>query len=356
MKPFYAVISVTNQGSVLAAKIAAQLPGETKVYAREGRNLALEAEEYTDLSQLVQSLFPHVSGLICVMAAGIAVRTIAPLLVHKSQDPALVVLDEKGEFAISLVSGHLGGANELARTVASITGGMPVITTATDVQQVMAPDIFAIHLGLDIESFEDAKDVAALIVNGKKVLYFIDETIPEAEFYRKKAQEHQINLLPMNAMGQLDHYDGAIVITDHHILQSVPTLYLRPPALVAGIGCRRGTPGAEILQALQEIIASQGRSIRSLTGIASVTIKEDEIGIHSVAEQLGVKTLFYTPEELAKVVEQENLSESNFVKEKIGVGNVCEPAAILASQGGKIIAPKKSFGGITIALARVKSM
>ena len=355
MTPTYAVISVTNQGSLLAAQIAAGLPGEVKTYAKEGRNLTLDAEIYTDLSQLVKSLFPQVSGLIFVMATGIVVRTLASFLIHKSQDPAVVVLDEKGQHAISLLSGHIGGANELAKKVAEITGGTPVITTATDVQQVMAPDMFAIHLGLDIESFDAAKEIASLIVNGKKVLYFLDETIPDAAFYRQKAKENHVDLLPMDLMGKVGHFDGAVVVTDHHIFQSVPTLYLRPPALIAGVGCRRGIAGADILQALQEVVAEQGRSIRSVTGLASVSIKEDEIGILSVAQQLGVKASFYTPEQLTEVVHARNLEESAFVKNQIGVGNVCESAAILASNQGEIIAPKKCFEGITIALARVKS-
>lgn len=355
MVPSYAVISVTNQGSLLAEKIAATLPGDVRTYAKEGRSLALEAEIYTDLSQLVKSLFPTVSGLIFVMATGIVVRTLAPLLVHKAQDPAVVVLDEQGQNVISLLSGHIGGANELAKEIAKITEGNPVITTATDIQQVMAPDMFAIHLDLDIESFEAAKEIASLIVNGKKVLYFLDDTIPEAGMYRQKAKAHQIDLLPMESMGKMQDFDGAIVVTDHNIFQSVPTLYLRPPALVAGIGCRRGTSGADILQALQEVVAEQGRSIKSLTGIASVSIKEDEIGLLSVAQQLAVKTSFYTPDQLREVIHDRNLTESEFVKNQIGVGNVCESAAILASNRGQIIAPKKCFEGITIALARVKS-
>jgi Cobalamin biosynthesis protein CbiG len=351
----YAVISVTNQGSILAEKIAAGLPGEVKLYAREGRNLSKETENYLDLGHLVESLFPQVDGMIFIMAAGIVVRVIAPLLVHKAQDPAVVVTDEQGEYAISLVSGRIGGGIELAKKVASAMGGTPVITAGSDTQQIATPDLLAISMGLEVESFETAKTVSELLSDGKNVHYFLDATIPEAEMYQKKAREFLINLLPMSEMNNVPGLDGAIVITDHQIVESVPTLYLRPPALIAGIGCRRGTRGADILQALHKVVAAQGRSLRSLKGLASVSVKEDEIGILAVGQQLGLPMEFLPIEKLREVVAKRGLEESDFVKAKIGVGNVCEAAAIAASQFGELIVSKKQFDGITIALARIKS-
>ena len=353
MKLTYAIVSVTNNGSLLAGKIALWLSGEVQVYAKDGRNLDPEAEVYSDLSALVQELFPKVDGIIFIMATGIVVRTISPLLVHKSKDPAIIVMDEKGQHVISLLSGHIGGANRLATEIAEIVEGTPVITTATDVQKKTAPDMVAVNLELEIESFEAAKELASLTVNGKKVLYFVDETLPDVELYRKRAQEMSVTLLEMSQMNQME-YDGAVVITDHRIIHTTPVLFLRPPALVAGIGCRRGTNGQKILKALRQVMAEEGRSLRSLQRLASVDVKEDEIGLLSVADQLELPISFYSRDELELPIREFNLVESEFVKKQIGVGNVCEAAAILASNQGELIVKRKDFEGITIALARVR--
>ena len=349
------IISVTTQGSLLAARLAAKLPMQTEVYAKAGRNIALEGKEYENFSETVEELFNRMDGLIFIMATGIVVRTLAPLIVNKTQDPAIVVLDEQGQHAISLLSGHIGGANELAKMAADAVDGTPVITTATDVQQVMAPDTLAVKLELEIDGLDEAKKISSLLVNEGRVLYFLDESLPGAEEYRQKAKEYKVELLSMSDMSQLDGFDGAVVISDQQILLEVPTLYLRPPVLIAGIGCRRGTSAINILQALQETCRMSGRSLRSVHSLASVDLKEDEIGLLAAAQQLHLETYFYTPEELESVRLKFGLAESAFVKEKIGVGNVCETAALLASQGGSLVSPKKSIEGITIALARAAS-
>ncbi|MBP7248124.1 MAG: cobalamin biosynthesis protein, partial [Negativicutes bacterium] len=194
---------------------------------------------------------------------------------------------------------------------------------------------------------------ASLTVNGKKGLYFVDETLPDVELYRKRAQEMSVTLLEMSQMNQME-YDGAVVITDHRIIHTTPVLFLRPPALVAGIGCRRGTNGQKILKALRQVMAEEGRSLRSLQRLASVDVKEDEIGLLSVADQLELPISFYSADELELPIREFNLVESEFVKKQIGVGNVCEAAAILASNQGELIVKRKDFEGITIALARVR--
>ncbi|MCE5284660.1 MAG: cobalt-precorrin 5A hydrolase [Pelosinus sp.] len=352
-----AIISVTVKGAALAAKLAVSLAGETTLYAKAGRGASAKTLTYTKLGELICEIFSQYDGLVFIMAAGIVVRVIAPHVVDKRFDPAVVVLDDGGNHAISLLSGHLGGANELTARVANAIGARPVITTATDVAKKVAPDVVSRKLQLAIEPFAQLKTINALLASGEEVVYYLDASLPNAGELAEKAKELKITLGDMTACFETKAWQsqaGAVFITDKTVEADIPHLCLRPKSLVVGVGCRRGTSKELIVDAIETACQTAGRSTLSIQRLCSVDIKQDEEGLLAAGEDLGVGLEFFPPEKLAACIQKYKLSVSNFVIDKIGVGNVCEAAALLAAHKSHLVLSKTKFQQVTIAIAEVR--
>jgi cobalt-precorrin 5A hydrolase len=348
-----AVLALTCEGQRLARRIASLYPGYADLYLKEGYAVEGRERSFASLSQLVWDLFKEYDGLVFVMATGIVVRVIAPLIQHKSLDPAVVVVDEAGQFTISLLSGHLGGANFLARQLGELIDATPVITTASDVQGRPAIDMVAKKLGLNIEPFSQLKYVNAAIVNRGTVGIYTD--IDKTRFlkYCPELDTEGINICPLDVYPQqADSYDAVVVISDRIVLPAgKPTLYLRPRTLIVGIGCRRGMTAQEILQFIKQSCQDIGRSTGSIRALSTAWIKADEEGILQTAECLRVPVYTYTRDELQSTVERFGLAVSQYVMEQIGVGAVCEPAALLGATQGRIILARQKHNGVTLAIA-----
>jgi len=348
-----AILAVTDGGAQLAAKLSPKLNGGADIYVKTGRGAGVAAQHYDRLSDLVDSIYLVYDGLIFIMATGIAVRVLASHISDKRSDPAVVVMDEAGEFAISLLSGHIGGANELARTIGQAIGARPVITTATDVGGQPAADILAVKLGLAIEPFEELKAVNAASANRQKVVFFIDRSLAEWNHYYRVAEDMGITLTDFDQLRKID-YDAAVVISDKQLSMDKNHVFLRPATLAVGIGCRRGTTSDEIFAAMKDVCNRLGRSMKSIAVIATVTAKQDEVGILAVARQLKVPVAIFTNEELQKCIEEHQLVVSEFVQKQIGVGSVCEPAALLAGRTKELLLRKTIYGRITLAVTEVR--
>ncbi|HWR43303.1 cobalt-precorrin 5A hydrolase [Sporomusa sp.] len=349
-----AVISVTNKGAELAASTAPRLGPDVDIYVKTGRNPIHSPHTYDCLSDLVREIFSLYDGLIFIMATGIVVRVIAPYVRDKRLDPAVVVMDDGGNFAVSLLSGHIGGANDLTRLISTAAGATAVITTATDVANLPAADVLAVKLDLAIEPFCALKMINSAIVNGDRVDFFIDKALAGYEHYMCLAAKQGISLADIDELACQDRYDAAVIITDRELNIDKPHLYLRPGSLAIGLGCRRGATSGEILAAINQACREVGRSFKSVAVIGSTVVKEDEIGLLAAAQQLEVPIEFFTNEQLARCIEQYKLSLSDFVNEKIGVGNVCEPAAILTGQSSNLLLTKTKYPKVTVAIAPVK--
>ncbi len=289
-----AIISLTANGARLAEKISAKVGGQT--FAK-GRN-------FTKLADLVEEIFGKFDGLIFICAAGIAVRMIAPHIVSKLSDPAVIVIDERGHNVISLLSGHVGRANELALEIAKAIEANPVITTATDVEGRFSVDTVASRLGLFPEPKEAIKVINSAILRGEDVFV--------------TAGDVRLNLIPQN--------------------------------LIAGVGCRRGTSSLKIFEAIQRACAMIHQPIERVKLLASVDVKKDEVGLVSLAEVMGLEIKFFTAAELQKKIDEYKLEESKFVTRSVGVGNVCEAAALCCVDEARFALPKTAFKGVTVAL------
>ncbi len=332
----------------LALQIQAGLP-ECVCYVpkRHRFALALGAVGFDRLGTVVPDLWRRFGALVFIMATGIVVRQIAPLLKHKTQDPAVVVLDERGRFVISLVSGHLGGANRLAEAVARITGGQAVITTASDVQNRPAIDLIAQELGLEIENPEMLSPVARRLLEYEKV-WIVD---PEARLGPYLKDEENVVWSGEEAVASGRHEAGAgIWVSDRLAPEGLPCLLLRPRNLVVGIGCNRGTPADEVLALVHAAFCRERLSLVSIRNLASVDIKSDESGILEAGRLLGRPVHFYSRQDIAEVAVP---TPSPTVRAHIGVESVCEATALLSARSSELIIAKQKTANVTLAVARV---
>ena len=299
-------------------------------------------------------------------AAGIAVRAIAPHVASKASDSAVVAIDEAGRFAVPLLSGHLGGANELAQTVARAAGAIPVITTATDVRGVWAVDTWARCAGLAVSNPEAIKRVSARLLSGGRVALYSDMPIsgqpPEGVDIASDRARADIVVSPFagaNAGASLRAAEttGDVVPAGEtgkpagvRAQEPAPEpLRLVVPCIVAGIGCRRGACAEAIGEAFLLACGQAGISPSAVREAATIDVKAHEEGLLAFCRARKIPLATYSVEELSQV--EGSVSPSDFVRATVGVDNVCERAAL--ADGGKLIFPKLAHGGVTVAFSKV---
>ena len=336
-----AVWAVTPGGSAMAGRIIRGL-GEGRLFCTPSAADAAPAGAVTvdRLGAAVAEGFRAFQGHVFVMSAGIVVRVIAPLIRRKTVDPAVVVADEGGRFAISLLSGHLGGANELAGEVARAVGAVPVITTATDVLGVPAIDVIARRAGLTIENPEAIKEINMALITGRPI------RVEDPDGWLSEVMTG-IPRAPASA-------DGHKVVVSEVQLDRPPSfLILRPRCLVAGIGCNRGTAVEELHDALDATLRRFRLAPACLRRIATIDAKLDEAGLLALAEALDLPLSGFPRETLREV--PGITAPSKIVEHYMGVPSVCEAAAVAGSGGGPLIVPKQKHGNVTVAVARMPS-
>lgn len=324
------IISFTAQGAQTAARASAVLTDCcVECYAR-GVDSSLQ---HTKLSRMVQQAMVDCDLIVFVGATGIAVRMCAPFLQGKQYDPAVVVIDEQGKFVISLLSGHLGGANAQAQVLADGIHAQAVITTATDGRSAFAVDSWAKAHGCTVHEVDQIKHVSGAILAEQAVGFQSDFPI--------------VGVLP-KGLAQ-DGNSGIVVSVRTGQKPFVHTLHLVPKILTLGIGCRRGIPMEEIERAVNSVLKEEQIPLSAVYAVASIDVKKDELGLCTFCQEHGLPFLTYTAQELLEV--QGVFSASAFVQHTVGVDNVCERSALQASEGGRLVRRKTPCGGITVALA-----
>lgn len=333
------IVGFTKQGSQIVSRLVRGL-------TEAGHEASGFAPLEEPLRDWTGRCFESGTGLIFVGAVGIAVRSVAPWLAGKDRDPAVVVVDEKGRFAISLLSGHLGGANDLARMAAEILGAEPVITTATDLNGVFAVDLFAKENDLAITDLPAAKEISAALLRGETVGFFCELPIE--------------GMLPAGLnVGERKRYN--IVISEKREDKNTTgqktgrsegrDLLLVPRNVMLGIGCRKGAGKSAIEKAADQAMTVGGFHPKAAAGISSIDIKREEEGLRLFAASRGLALNFYTAKELASVSGQ--FSESEFVRQVTGVSNVCERSAVCgcAPHKGRLAVRRIAVDGVTAAAA-----
>ncbi len=348
-----AVIAITGNGARLGCKLQNGLTGAefyvSKRYAGQAGS-ARHIFEPTELRELIGSLWHRFDAFVFLMATGIVVRMIAEHLQSKQTDPAVVVIDDAGKFAISLLSGHLGGANELARRCAFLCGANPVITTATDVNDLPSFDMLAKDNNWVIDDITRVKTLNSLLLDNREIAV-VDRTGKVRSWFhgRGKLSFYETFIDAFNSKAK-----GLLFVTN----QNFPTTYkcdnlliLRPRDIVLGIGCNRNTP----LEEIEEFVDTQLRrcflSLKSVIRIASAEAKSDEAGLIAYAEKYGLELVFYPSHDLNQV--SVPTEPSQYVMAAIGAKGVAEPAAVLASGGGTLLLKKVKSPNVTLAIAQI---
>ena len=328
------LFAFTERGKATAKRIAAELGPEGCALRAPARLRDGDFEAYEGaLPEYTGTVFDR-DALIFVGAAGICVRAIAPHAASKRSDPAVLCVDEAGQFVIPLLSGHIGGANALARRLAAALGATPVITTATDVNGRFSVDTWATEHHMAITSMALAKRVSAEILT-RDIPIWSDAPRPE-----RLAEG-----LVWSDEGEL-----GICVSPRDMRPFEHTLLLVPRALRVGLGCRRGIPAEAIGVAVSKVFQDNGLRPEAVAEAASIDVKSDEAGLLEYCRERGWPVEFLSAERLNAVPGE--FSKSNFVRNTVGVDNVCERAA--AASGGKLIAPKTAISGVTVAVAELK--
>jgi cobalt-precorrin 5A hydrolase len=349
-----AVVAITRNGAVLGKKLRETLAGavlfvSSRYAGQAGRERV--TFEPGELKGLLVSLWKEMDGFVLIMATGIVVRTIAPLLESKQSDPAVVTMDDAGRFAISLVSGHLGGANELAERCAFITGARAVITTATDANNLPSFDMLAREQGWVIDDISRVKTLNTLLLDDDEIAVVDPSGQTRCWFHgRGTLSFHTTFAEAINSRAR-----GFLFVTNRQLpprTRPDNLLILRPRNLVLGIGCNRDTPADEI----EEFVAAHLKrifvSLKSVRCIASAEAKRDETGLVEFAGRHGIPLEFYESAELNRVACPSPPSEH--AMNAIGAAGVAEPAALLASGGGRLVLKKVKSENVTLAVAEMR--
>lgn len=324
------ILAFSEQGVQTGEKIAQTVETAGAQVRRRvpARLVSADWKSFSTLKEEMEKLILHTDALVFVGATGIAVRAIAPYVSDKRKDPAVIAVDERGSFVIPLLSGHAGGANELARVLGEVLGAIPVITTATDINDVFSVDTFARQQHLSIVEKDEIKHLSGALLEGKP----IGALTPECGF-----------LISGKPVGQPFSH----------------TLHLVPQDLILGMGCRSGVSEDALHQFVSETFEEQGWSTYRIRALASVDAKREEPGLIALAKRLGVPFLTYSAGQLA--VQQGTFQTSGFVRRTVGVDNVCERSAICAAVAEGwlpkesrfedfCVLPKQARDGMTLAV------
>lgn len=331
-----AVFALTAQGAKLARSLGSGLGAD--VYLP--RNLAgPEESSFAHLKDAVGQAWKAYTQLVFIAASGIVVRTIAPLLQGKDRDPAVVVLDQQGHFAVSLISGHLGGANDLAREVAALTHGEAVITTATDCQGLTAIDQIARNLDMLPEPLTAIKKVNSALLENRQV-HILD---PEDRL------GWGASFPPGYVPAETGVCSGPLVeVSWQADSPSRADLVLHPRCLVAGMGCNTLTSSREILKLIRSVFAQHNLALASLRCMVSTSKKAEETGLHQAAAELGVEFICIPHHRLQNIIVP---NPSATVHKHMGVSSICEATALLHTNFGHLLIPKTKSTNATLAVA-----
>ena len=320
-------------------KCSSESDNNDDITAMSGR----QSVEYVSgtLNSWAGGQFNSQNALLFIGASGIAVRAIAPYVKDKLKDPAVLVMDEAGRFVIPLLSGHYGGANELAKKLAEKLGATAVLTTATDVNGLFAIDVFARRNHLVICNRNGIKAVSSAILSGEKV------TIAISGAHQGRLPE-ELALVSYPASGR-----ASVIVSPFTKDADRADLQLCPGAYSIGIGCRRGKSLTEIEDAIEKQLQEAGIRRESLAALASINLKKEEAGLLQYAKKHHLPFQTFSEEELKRIPGE--FTASAFVQEQVGVDNVCERAALAAcGEGGRLIIKKQAENGITVAIAERK--
>lgn len=349
-----AVVAITKHGIVIARKIKDSLP-EAEIYAPiKHSDSGLDINWFDkQTTQVVANLFKTYDALICIFSLGAVIRIIAPFLVDKKTDPAVLVIDDKANFVISTLSGHLGGANALTRLIASYLNSKPVITTAADVNETIPVDLVGKNFGWIIENYQNVTKISAFMVNEEKIGLY--QEAGEKNWWDATSFPQNVTVIKELYELKSPDFKGALIISDKIIADPVileKSVIYRPKSLVVGIGLHRDTSKDVIENGILTVLKDKALSFKSIRNISSIN-KEGKIkGLQEFSEQYKIPVEIYDKGKLGQVSVP---NPSKTVQKFEGIPSVSEASSILSSNNGELIVPKQKFPpNLTVAVSRVK--
>ncbi|MFS0590077.1 cobalamin biosynthesis protein [Cytobacillus horneckiae] len=354
----YALVAITKHGVAHARSYAEKFPYADLYYMKkfEQGDEAMRQIQLFDgtVRLLLPALFQQYKGIICIISLGAVVRMIAPLLIDKKKDPAVLVVDDKGQYVVSVLSGHIGGANALTNEFANAIGATPVVTTASDVQKTIPVDLFGAQFGWVWDSEEKLTAVSASVVNEEHVA-IIQEAGERNWWMHDRPMPANLKIYPSTNEAIVAKPQATLLITDRlldeheEVLINNGVIY-RPKSIVLGIGCNRGTAMEEIEQVIDETLTELRISKKSVKAVATINLKKNETGLLELITKHNWSFSTYTPEELNEMPLQ-NPSETVF--KYTGAYGVSEPAALRYAHTKELLLEKKKSGNVTISVAKV---
>ena len=352
-----AVIAITRRGVETALRIKTALENlnfPCSVFAPEKYHQTGIVPLDKKLDEFIKEIYRKVDAIVAVMATGIIIRAVAPHLESKLVDPAVLGIDASGQFVISLLSGHYGRANELTRLLAKGIGAVPVITTASDVMGKQSVEELALNLHLSIENPESLAAVNSVLVNGGRLVLVLvgDVKIPE-----NKISGYEIKRADSGkqAIKIVNSFDAGAIITRETVPKdklTKPVTILKPKTVIIGLGARKSVSEDEVVEAVKHALACANMPLERVDRLATVSVKKSSPSIINAAKRLSLPINFLDVETLRAFKHSDLSPDSKLVEQKIGVGGVCERAALIeAGKNAKLILKKIKLNGVTVAIA-----
>lgn len=328
----FAIISVTNQGQKIASDMALVLKNDPTVITVD--------LFHKNVKETLKKSFNDYDCWVAIMATGIMVRLTCPLLKSKLNDPAVLVVDENKKHVISLISGHLGGANQFSIKIAGVIGAVPVITTATDLKCRMGVDALANQYWLDIHQADLIKEVNQLIAEDGKVDLYLPSRFKFLENHPYIKNSYNIHI-----------WDKSFIRASLPGKKSNNELDLYPKRIVAGLGSKKGVTGEQVFFAIRSALQHLHLPFERLDALATADVKQYEKGIIDTASKSGLNLEIVSLNEIAEF-NHDDCSHSPLVQREFGVQGVCEPVSLIkAGIKSRLILKKTAYDGVTVAIA-----
>jgi cobalt-precorrin 5A hydrolase len=346
-----AIVAITRHGIEIARRIKQKMP-EVEIYVPAkhndgGNDIVWFSEQSTEI---VGKVFKNFDALICIFSLGAVIRMLSPHLRDKKSDPAVLVIDDKANYVISTLSGHIGGANALTRLVASFLNSKPVITTAADVNDTIAVDLVGREFGWTIDNFENVTKVSAFMVNEERIAVYQDAG--QRNWWQGPLPGN-VTLIDSIEKIKSEEYKAALIISDRLISDGgvmIKSIIYRPKTLVVGLGLHWDTSKETIESGIRNILKENGLSFRSIRNIASINRKAKIKGLEEFCKHYNLPAEIYDKDELAFV---DVPNPSSTVQRFEGTPSVSEAASLLSSKGMLIVPKQKLPPNLTVAVSRI---
>ena len=347
-----AILAITKNGIKMGLSLKNLFP-DWKVFAPSKFSDNNEVIEwYNDSTSIkIVDLFKSNNALICLFSLGAVIRLIAPHIKDKKTDPAVIVIDDKAQFVISVLSGHLGGANELSNDIAQKINAVPVITTAADVNKTIAVDLVGKEFGWRIDDDDTVTKVSAFMVNKEKIGVF--QNVGNRDWWKK---EFPRNVFKYDSFDELKNSQskGFLIISDQvfddKILEN--TVVYRPQTLVVGVGLHWDTSKETIKSGLETSLQKFNLSYKYIARFVSIKKEKDIVGLIELGKEMNIPVEYIDREELSTI---DTPNPSKTVQTFEGTPSVSEAAAIKSSQGELVVEKQKFPPNLTIAIARIQN-